>query len=221
MKHDALIEQWMAYGGAQGQLYPGVIERGRASERMIEVDVRAKLIEERIIFLGDVVYPVVANIVISQMLFLQTQRRDADIQLFINSPGGSIEAGMAIYDTMQFVECDVATTCVGLAASMGAILLAAGARGKRHVLPNSKVMIHQPWISNLGGSASDVMIEAEELKKTKDRLNVLLADHCGASQEEMEQATDRNKWMSAAEAVEFGLADEIVGHAPPAKEEEE
>ena len=220
MNHQALIEQWMsygAYGGAQGQLYPGVIERGSAAERMIEVDVRAKLIEQRIIFLGDVIYPVVSNIVISQMLFLQHQRKDADIYLYINSPGGSIEAGMAIYDTMQFVQCDVATICVGLAASMGAVLLAAGKKGKRQVLPNSKVMIHQPWISQLSGTATDVMIEAKELEETKNRLNALLGKHCGRSSEEMEKATDRNKWMTAEEAVAFGLADEVVGLAQETK----
>ena len=216
MNIDSLFEQWMAYGGAQGQLYPGVIERGAASERMIEVDVRAKLIEQRIIFLGDVIYPVVANIVISQMLFLQSQGRDRDIQLFINSPGGSIEAGLAIYDTMQYVQCDVATTCVGLAASMAAVLLAAGAKGKRECLPNSKVMIHQPWASQISGSASDVMIEARELEETKKRINTLLAQHTGQSVEEMDKATDRNKWMTAEEAVAFGLADEVVGRAPPA-----
>jgi len=215
MDHEALMKQWMAYGGAQGQLYPGVIERGSASERMIEVDVRAKLIEQRIIFLGDVVYPLVANIVISQMLFLQHQRRDAEIFLYINSPGGSIEAGMAIYDTMQFVQCDVSTICVGLAASMAAVLLAAGASGKRQVLPNSKVMIHQPWATQISGSASDVMIEARELEGTKERLNALLAQHTGQSIEEMERATDRNKWLTAEEAVAFGLADEVVGSLPP------
>lgn len=218
MNHQALIDQWLAHGGAQGQLYPGVIERGRASERMIEVDVRAKLIEERIIFLGDVIYPVVSNIIISQMLFLQSQRRDADIHLFVNSPGGSIEAGMAIYDTMQYVECDVATVCVGLAASMAAILLSSGAPGKRQMLPNSKVMIHQPWTSAISGTASDVMIEARELEETKRRVNGLLARHTDKSLEEMERATDRNKWMSAEEAVAFGLADEVLGHAPPGTE---
>ena len=216
MDYTALMEAWMAYGGAQGQLYPGVIERGSATERMIEVDVRAKLIEQRIIFLGDIIYPVVANIVISQMLFLQHQRRDADIFLYINSPGGSIEAGMAIYDTMQFVHCGVSTICVGLAASMAAVLLAAGAKGKRQVLPNSKVMIHQPWATQISGSASDVMIEARELEDTKKRLNALLAKHAGQSLEAMEKATDRNKWMSAEEAVAFGLADEVVGRASPA-----
>ena len=210
MNYRSLIEQWMAYPAQRGQLYPGVIERGAATERMIEVDVRAKLIEQRIIFLGDVIYPAVANIVISQMLFLQHQRRDADIFLYINSPGGSIEAGLAIYDTMQFVQCDVSTICVGLAASMAAVLLAAGTKGKRQVLPNSKVMIHQPWVSQLSGSATDVMIEARELEQTKNRINALLARHTGRSLEEMEKATDRNKWMTAEEAVEFGLADEVV-----------
>jgi ATP-dependent Clp protease protease subunit len=210
MNPRALVEQWMAYGGAQGQLYPGVIERGSATERMIEVDVRAKLIEQRIIFLGDVIYPAVANIIISQMLFLWHQRRDADIYLYVNSPGGSIEAGLAVYDTMQFIKCDVNTICVGLAASMAAVLLAAGAKGKRQVLPNSKLMIHQPWISELSGTATDVMIEARELEQTKTRLNSLLAKHAGRSLEEMEKATDRNKWLTAEEAVEFGLADEVV-----------
>jgi len=194
-----------------GQIYPGIIERITQEKRIVEMDVRAKLIEERIIFLGDPIYPQTANIVVCQMLHLQAQNKNADIQFFINSPGGDVQAGLAIYDAMQYISCDISTICIGLAASMGAVLLTAGAKGKRFCLPNARVMIHQPWSSGIGGTASDVMISALELNKTKLRINDIMGRHSGKSIQEMEAATDRDKWMSAPEAKEFGLVDDLTG----------
>ncbi len=201
-----------------GQIYPGIIERITQEKRIVEMDVRAKLIEERIIFLGDPIYPQTANIVVCQMLHLQSQNKNADIQFFINSPGGDVQAGLAIYDAMQYISCDVSTICIGLAASMGAVLLTAGTKGKRFCLPNARVMIHQPWSSGIGGTASDVMISALELNKTKLRINDIMGRHSGKSIQEMDAATDRDKWMSAPEAKEFGLVDELTGvpESPPA-----
>ena len=152
-----------------------------------------------------------ANIIVSQMLFLQSQNEQADIQLFINSPGGDVLAGLAIYDAMQYVKCPVNTICIGLAASMGALLLTAGRKGKRFCLPNARVMIHQPWTTGIGGTVSDVLIEADELKKTKDKLNEIIALHTGKPLAEVEKATDRNKWLSPTEAKEFGLIDDLTG----------
>ncbi|MFC1587135.1 ClpP family protease [Planctomycetota bacterium] len=209
-----LFSQWEAgrnAGYVGGQMYPGVIEKITQSHRAIEVDVRAKLIEQQIIFLGDAIYPQTANIVVSQMLYLQSIDKDSDIQLYINSPGGSVQAGLAIYDAIQYLSCDVSTICIGLAASMGAILLAAGTKGKRFCLPNARIMLHQPWTDGLGGTVSDVTIEAEELVKTKDKLNEILAHHCSKAKGEVEKDTDRNYWMSGSEAKEFGLVDDIVG----------
>jgi ATP-dependent Clp protease protease subunit len=167
--------------------------------------------EERIIFLGEPVYPQNANIIVCQLLHLNSQNKKTDIQLFINSPGGDVQAGLAIYDAMQYVECEISTICIGLAASMGAFLLAAGTKGKRFCLPNARVMIHQPWTHGVGGQVSDVMIEAAELQKTKNHLNQILAHHCGKDMSEVEAATDRNKWMSSTEAKEYGLIDGLAG----------
>lgn len=215
MQSNDLFRPWQmgaqAGYGQMGQLYPGIIERITQDKRIIEIDVRAKLIEERIIFLGDPIYPQTANIVVCQMLHLQGQNKNADIQLFINSPGGDVQAGLAIYDAMQYISCDVSTICVGLAASMGAVLLTAGAKGKRFSLPNARVMIHQPWTSGIGGTASDVMISALELNKTKQRINDILGKHCGKTAQEMEAATDRDKWLTAPEAKDFGLVDDLTG----------
>jgi ATP-dependent Clp protease protease subunit len=213
---DKLMQLWQAgaNAGYASALYPGVIEKAPQSERVIEVDVRAKLIEQRIIFLGEPIYPQTANIVVSQLLFLQTQNEKADIQLFINSPGGDVLSGLAIYDAMQYVKCDVRTICIGLAASMGAVLLCAGEKGKRHCLPNARVMIHQPWTSGIGGTVSDVLIEADELRKTKERLNEIIARHTSKSMEEVEKATDRNKWLSPTDARDFGLIDDLTGLPP-------
>jgi ATP-dependent Clp protease protease subunit len=223
MRSNDLIRPWQlgaeAGYGALGQIYPGIIERITQEKRIIEMDVRAKLIEERIIFLGDPIYPQTANIVVCQMLHLQAQNKNADIQLFINSPGGDVQAGLAIYDAIQYLSCDVSTICIGLAASMGAVLLTAGTQGKRFCLPNARVMIHQPWTSGIGGTASDVMISAMELQKTKQRINEILGKHCVKTPQEMEAATDRDKWLSAKEAKEFGLVDDLTGvpGAPPAR----
>lgn len=208
-----LMQLWQAgyEAGLRADHFPGVIEKGPQTERMILVDVRAKLIEQRIIVLGDPIYPQVANIIVSQMLFLQSQNEQAEIQLFINSPGGDVLAGLAIYDAMQYVKCPLSTICIGLAASMGAVLLAAGRKGKRFCLPNARVMIHQPWTTGIGGTVSDVLIEAGELQKTKERLNEIIAKHCGRSVGEVEQATDRNRWLSPVEAKEFGLIDDLTG----------
>jgi ATP-dependent Clp protease protease subunit len=215
MDKNELIRPWQAgvqagYG-ALGQIYPGILERVTQEKRIIEIDVRAKLMEERIIFLGDPIYPQTANIVVCQMLHLQAQNANADIQFFINSPGGDVQAGLAIYDAMQFIKCPVSTICIGLAASMGAVLLAAGSKGKRFCLPNARVMIHQPWTSGIGGTASDVMISAMELQKTKQRLNEILGKHCGRTVPEVETATDRDKWLNANEAKDFGLVDDLTG----------
>lgn len=210
------MQLWQAgtNAGYTSALYPGVIEKVTQAERIIEVDVRAKLIEQRIIFLGEPIYPQTANIIVSQLLFLQTQNEKADIQLFINSPGGDVLSGLAIYDAMQYVKCDVRTICIGLAASMGAVLLGAGETGKRYCLPNARVMIHQPWTSGIGGTVSDVLIEADELRKTKDKLNGIIARHTGKTLDEVEKATDRNKWLSPVEAKEFGLVDDLTGLPP-------
>lgn len=215
MENNDLIRPWQlgtaAGYGALGQIYPGIIERITQEKRIIELDVRAKLIEERIIFLGDPIYPQTANIVVCQMLHLQAMNKDADIQLFINSPGGDVQAGLAIYDAMQYITCDISTICIGLAASMGAVLLTAGTKGKRFCLPNARVMIHQPWSSGIGGTVSDVMITALELQRTKQRINQILGKHCGKAPPEMDAATDRDKWMSAQEAKDFGLVDDLAG----------
>lgn len=210
---DKLTALWQAGydAGFRSDHFPGVIEKGPQTERMMQVDVRAKLIEQRIILLSDPIYPQVANIIVSQMLFLQSQDAKAEIQIFINSPGGDVLAGLAIYDTMQFVKCPVSTICMGLAASMGAVLLCAGRKGRRYSLPNARIMIHQPWTSGVGGTVSDVLIEAAELNKTKERLNAIIAHHTGKSVGEVEKATDRNNWLSPTEAKDFGLIDDLTG----------
>ena len=186
---------------------PFVIERTGGRER--QYDIYSRLLEDRIIFLGDQVTDGLANSLIAQLLFLQKENRSQDISLFINSPGGSVTAGLAIYDTMQYVSCDVATYCIGQAASMGAVLLAAGAEGKRFALPHTRVMIHQPW-GGAQGSASDINIQAREIGRLKDDLNGILAGACGKDIEQVATDTDRDFFMSAAEAKEYGLVDEIV-----------
>jgi len=168
--------------------------------------------KDRIILLGTPVTDDIANIIIAQMLFLEMENPEKDISLYINSPGGSVSAGLAIYDIMQFVKCDVSTVCIGMAASMGAVLLAAGTKGKRYCLPNSRVMIHQPLIGGggLSGQASDIEIHAKELLKTKDRLTEILAKHSGQKMDLLTKAMDRDNYMSADEAKDFGLVDEVV-----------
>ncbi len=188
-------------------LIPYVIEKSGREERAM--DIYSRLLKDRIVMLGSVVNDDIANSLVAQLLFLQSDDPKADIHLYINSPGGSVTAGMAIYDTMQFVSCDVATYCVGQCASMGAVLLAAGAAGKRQALPNSRIMIHQPS-AGMEGSAEDILIHAAEYKRTKERLNSILFTHTGNSLEQIEQDTDRDKFMSADEALEYHLIDKVV-----------
>ncbi|HOX08860.1 MAG TPA: ATP-dependent Clp endopeptidase proteolytic subunit ClpP [Planctomycetota bacterium] len=188
-------------------LVPMVIERTGRGERAY--DIYSRLLKDRIVFIGDEINDLTASLVIAQMLFLQLENKDQDISVYINSPGGSITAGLAIYDTMQFVSNDVATYCVGQAASMGAVLLAAGTKGKRYILPNSRVMIHQPW-GGFRGTASDISIQAEEILKLKRKLNEILAVHTGQPVEKVEKDTDRDRFLSAEEAKAYGLVDEIL-----------
>ena len=190
-------------------LIPFVIEKSGREERAM--DIYSRLLKDRIVFLGSQVNDEVANSIVAQMLFLQSDDPKADIHLYINSPGGSVTAGMAIYDTMQFVTCDVATYCIGQAASMGAVLLTAGAAGKRHALPNSRIMIHQP-LAGMEGTATDIMIHAKEYRKIKDRLNRILIRHTGHSMERIEEDTDRDRFMSAEEALEYKLVDRVIEH---------
>jgi ATP-dependent Clp protease protease subunit len=195
-------------------LIPYVIEKSGREERAM--DIYSRLLKDRIVMLGSTIGDEIANSLVAQLLFLQSDDPKADIHLYINSPGGSVTAGLAIYDTMQFVSCDVATYCVGQCASMGAVLLAAGAAGKRHALPNSRIMIHQPS-AGMEGSAEDILIHAAEYKRTKERLNRILFTHTGQSLEQIERDTDRDKFMSAEEALEYNLIDKVVSrlaHAP-------
>jgi ATP-dependent Clp protease protease subunit len=191
----------------QNVLIPFVIEQTGRGER--SYDIYSRLLKDRIIFLGTPVNDDVANSIVAQMLFLQSENADKDINLYINSPGGSVTAGLGIYDTMQFVKCDVATYCVGQASSMGALLLAAGAAGKRHSLPNSRIMIHQPW-GGFQGQASDIDIHAKEILRLKSNLNGILSRHCNQPIERVEKDTDRDNFLSADEAKDFGLVDVVV-----------
>jgi len=191
----------------RNQLIPHVIEETGRGERAY--DIYSRLLKDRIIFLGGDIEDDTANLVIAQLLFLQNENADADISVYVNSPGGLITSGMAIYDTMQFVGCGVRTYCLGQAASMAAVLLAAGTKGKRFVLPNSRVLIHQP-IGGARGPATDISIQAEEILRLRTRLNQILADHTGQSVERIERDVDRDRFMSAEEAVEYGIADEII-----------
>ena len=187
-------------------LIPMVIEQSDRGERAY--DIYSRLLKSRIIFIGSAIDDFVANVVIAQMLFLQMEDSERDINIYINSPGGSVTAGMAIYDTMQFIRPDVCTYCVGQAASMGAVLLAAGAKGKRYALPNARVMIHQPW-GGVQGQASDINIQAKEILKMRDRINEILAKHTGKPLDKIQRDTDRDYFMSSQEALEYGVVDEI------------
>jgi len=191
-------------------LIPYVIEKSGREERAM--DIYSRLLKDRIIVLGSAISDEVANSIFAQMLFLQSEDPKADIHLYLNSPGGSVTAGMAIYDTMQFVSCDVGTYCVGQCASMGAVLLAAGAKGKRNALPNSRIMIHQP-LAGMEGSAEEIMIHAKEFRKVKERLNQILFHHTGNPLEKIEADTDRDRFMSAEEAQKYGLIDNVIEHA--------
>ena len=194
-------------------LVPIVIEKSGRGERAY--DIFSRLLKDRIIFLGGPVDDDTANLIIAQMLFLSNEDTKTDIHFYINSPGGAITAGLAIYDTMQFLRCDVATYCVGQAASMGAVLFAAGAAGKRSMLPNSRVLLHQPLISGvLTGPATDLEIEAKEILRLRSRLYNILSEHSGKAAKDVEKDCDRNLWLEAGEAVEYGLADKILQKAP-------
>jgi len=188
------------------QLVPMVVEQTGRGERAY--DIFSRLLKERIVFIGTPVDDTVASLVIAQLLFLESEDPDKDINLYINSPGGSVSAGLAIYDTMQYIRPEVATICMGLAASMGAVLLAGGAKGKRAGLPNSRIMIHQPW-GGVQGTASDISIQAEEILRTKRRINEILSVHCAKPVEQVEKDTDRDRYMSSEEARVYGLIDNV------------
>ena len=188
-------------------LIPMVIEQTNKGER--SYDIYSRLLKDRIIFLGGEVTDDEANLIVAQMLFLEGDAPDKDISLYINSPGGSITAGMAIYDTMQYIRCDVSTICIGMAASMGAFLLAAGAKGKRRALPNGEILIHQP-LGGARGQATEVAIHAEQLIKTREKMNRILAERTGQSVEQIALDTERDHYMTAEEALKYGLIDEII-----------
>ncbi len=188
-------------------LVPYVIEQTNRGER--SYDIYSRLLKERIIFLGEEVNEVTASLVVAQLLFLESEDPNKDINLYINSPGGSVTAGMAIYDTMQYIKCDVSTTCIGMAASMGAFLLSGGAKGKRYALPNAEIMIHQP-LGGAQGQATEIQIAAEHILKTREKLNTILAANCGRPLEEIARDTERDNYMSAEQAKEYGLIDAVI-----------
>lgn len=197
-------------------LVPYVIEQTSRGER--SYDIYSRLLKERIIFLGEEVNETTASLTVAQLLFLEAEDPSKDIQLYINSPGGSVTAGMAIYDTMRYIKCDVSTICIGMAASMGAFLLAGGTKGKRIALPNSEIMIHQP-LGGLPGhnQATDMKIATDNILRTKERLNRILSANTGKSMEEIERDTDRNNWMTADQALEYGLIDHIFSNRDEVK----
>jgi ATP-dependent Clp protease protease subunit len=191
----------------RGYLIPTVIEKTQMGERAY--DIYSRLLKDRIIMLGSPIDDDVANIIVAQILFLESQDKTKDIKLYVNSPGGSVTAGLAIYDAMQHVGCDVSTICMGMSASMGAIILAGGAKGKRFALPNAEIMIHQP-LGGVEGQATDIKIRAERILKTKDQLNKILAKHTGQNVKKIETDTDRDNFMDAKEAMAYGLVDKIL-----------
>ncbi|MFV1883863.1 MAG: ATP-dependent Clp endopeptidase proteolytic subunit ClpP [Balneola sp.] len=217
MIKQSIFEQPLYESGHQAiesNLVPMVIETTSRGERAY--DIYSRLLKDRIIILGSPINDVVASIVVAQMLFLESEDPEKDINLYINSPGGVVSSGLAIYDTMQLIKCDVATTCMGMAASMGAVLLTAGTAGKRSCLPNARVMIHQP-LGGVQGQASDIEIEAREILRTKKQLSQIIADHAGKTLDDILQDSDRNNWMTAEEAKKYGLVDNVIARAPAAK----
>ena len=192
-------------------LIPIVVEQTGRGER--SYDIYSRLLKERIVFIGSEITDDLANVVVAQLLFLQSEDATKDVSVYINSPGGSVTAGLAIYDTMQFLKCDVVTYCIGQAASMGAVLLTAGSKGKRHALPGARIMIHQPW-GGAQGTASDIHIQAQEILRLKEHLNGILAKHTGKPLKTIEKDTDRDFFMSADEAAKYGLVDDVLGAAP-------
>ncbi|MBI3601891.1 MAG: ATP-dependent Clp endopeptidase proteolytic subunit ClpP [Candidatus Omnitrophica bacterium] len=195
-------------------LIPMVVEKSSHGERAY--DIYSRLLKERIIFLGTAIDDHVANLVIAQLLFLQSDDKEKDIYIYINSPGGSVTAGLAIYDTMQYIKPDVSTICIGQATSMGAVLLTAGTKGKRHALPNARIMIHQPW-GGVQGTASDISIQAQEILRMKDELNKILAKHSGQNLERVRKDTDRDYFMSAQESKDYGLVDTVIANIEEVK----
>jgi ATP-dependent Clp protease protease subunit len=198
----------------EDNLAPMVIETTSRGERAY--DIYSRLLKDRIIILGSPINDVVASSIVAQLLFLESEDPEKDINLYVNSPGGVVSAGLAIYDTMQHIKCDVATTCMGMAASMGAVLLTAGATGKRSSLPHARVMIHQP-LGGVQGQASDIEIEAKEIIRIKQELSQIIADHSGKSLDEVINDSDRNKWMSADEAKSYGLVDNVISRVDSKK----
>ncbi|MDZ3824629.1 MAG: ATP-dependent Clp endopeptidase proteolytic subunit ClpP [Pseudoxanthomonas sp.] len=195
-------------------LVPVVVEQTSRGERAY--DIYSRLLKERVVFMVGPVDDYMANVVVAQLLFLESENPDKDIALYINSPGGSVSAGLAIYDTMQFLKPDVSTMCIGQAASMGALLLASGAAGKRYSLPHSRIMIHQPWAGGISGQATDISIHAKEILDTRERLNRILARHTGQDIETIARDTDRDNFMDAARAKEYGLIDQVLERRPEA-----
>jgi ATP-dependent Clp protease protease subunit len=194
-----------------GYPLPFVIEKTSRGER--SYDIYSRLLEDRIVFIQGPIHELMANAVVAQLLFLQKEAKNQDVQMFINSPGGDVNAGLAIYDTMRYVSCDISTVCIGQAASMGAILLAAGTKGKRHALPSARVMIHQPW-GGAGGTAGDISIQTKEILRLKKYLNQILADTSGKTVKQVEKDTDKDFFMSAHESKEYGLIDDVIEQAP-------
>ncbi len=192
----------------QNQLIPMVVEQTARGERAY--DIYSRLLKNRIIFVGEAIDDALANLVIAQLLYLEQEDPDKDIDIYINSPGGSVTAGLGMYDCMQLVKPDVSCICMGMAASAAAVLLAGGAKGKRYALPYSRIMIHQPWISQIGGQATDIDIHARQIIKTRETLNKILAEHTGQDLEKVARDTERDYYMSAAEAKEYGIIDEII-----------
>ena len=192
----------------RNQLVPMVVEQTNRGERAY--DIFSRLLKDNIIFVGTPIDDAIANLVIAQMLFLEAEDPDKDILLYINSPGGSITAGFAIYDTMQFVRPDVQTTCIGQAASIAAVLLAAGAKGKRYSLPNSRILIHQPWLSGLGGQATDIDIAAKEILRMRERINEILVQHTGQDAKRIQEDTERDYIMSAEQGKTYGIIDDVI-----------
>ncbi|RCK74522.1 MAG: ATP-dependent Clp protease proteolytic subunit [Ignavibacteriae bacterium] len=196
------------------QLVPIVIEQSGRGERAY--DIFSRLLKERIVFIGTPIDDTIASLVIAQLLFLESEDPDKDIHLYINSPGGTVSSGLAIYDTMQYIRPDISTICIGMAASMAAVLLAGGTKGKRTALPNSRIMIHQPW-GGVSGTATDISIQAEEILKMKRRINEILAHHTGKTVEQVEKDTDRDYYLSSEEAKNYGLIDNILYKKQPVK----
>ncbi len=199
------------------QLVPIVVEQTGRGERAY--DIFSRLLKERIVFIGTPIDDTIASLVIAQLLFLESEDPDKDIHLYVNSPGGSVSSGLAIYDTMQYIRADVSTICIGMAASMAAVLLAGGAKGKRLSLPNSRIMIHQPW-GGVQGTATDISIQAEEILRMKKKINQILASHCDKSVEQVEKDTDRDYYLSSEEAKTYGLVDNILFKKQPIDKKE-